>query len=112
MRSFCQVGIQKKSVFIAVLLLLLYQHFSELRIITGSTGKAGFTCLDTGKHSGLWTWLSEIIELSSCKNRADSVLNGSGYCVSKISTTVCTGFSQFLKLMIAILRLQMLHADH
>ena len=48
--------------------------------------------------SRLWTQVNKTLDMavwnyrSSCKIRADSLLNRSGYCESKISTAVCTVF--------------------
>ena len=106
MRCFYQFGTEKSHFFTSVLLLLLYKHFSAQN---HNQRQAGSTCLDTGKRDLKYGRLKYQIIEASCKNRAGSLLDGSGYCVPKISQLFVQGFSRILKLTAAIILL--LHAE-
>ena len=71
--------------------------------MTGFTGQAGSTCLDIGKQDLKYGCLDYQIIEASCKNRPGSLLNWSGYCVSKIAQLFVQVSSRFLKLMTAII---------
>ena len=110
MRRFYQFGMQKNLIYSLQCCCCCYISIFQLRTIAGFTGQAGSTCLDTDKQDLKYSYLKHQIMEASCKNRAGSLLDGSGYCASKIAQLSVQVFSRFFKLMTAIIL--MLHAEH